>query len=807
MLRKFINLIPFPKRKPRRRKKQRTLGGRLFTKARFMALSFALPVLGGVFLGGFLAFARTVPSIMELKQEVIPPGSSIFADDDTLIGELKVRKGEFVPIGNMPPDLINALVATEDQNFWDHGGIDYVAIVRAAITDLLKREIVSGASTITMQLAKNTFLTSEKTFRRKLKEVVLSYRIERSLTKEEILEMYLNRIYLGKGAFGVEMASQRYFDKSVRDLTLPEAAMLAGLPKAPSAYSPFNNFQKAKDRQEVVLRRMESEGYISHRQRLNAIKASIFLSDKRGDSIENNYFMDYVKNYLVERYGKDQVYRGGMKVYTTMNKRAQEEAQVAIRKGLRDLDKRRGFRGPIAQLDLETEAEEFGKRLYRTALPAVGDVMKGLVLEVETEKATIKAGTLTGTLSLEDARWAENSIDWEEMKTLKMEDFSLDKIINSGDVIWVGIKALDESYVEFELEQEPRVQGALVSIEPFSGFIRAIVGGYDFGKSQFNRALSAKRQAGSAFKPLIYALALEKGFTPASIIVDEEIEYESVNEEGKEEIWKPQNYSEKYYGPTTLRTALVKSRNVVTVKLVDILGVDRVTALARKMGITAEFPANLTVALGSMSISPIELTSAYGAFANRGMRMKPIGIKYITDRTGGVLETNEPEGVEVVSPQTAYLMTSILTDTVRRGTGWRAKALRRPVAGKTGTTNDYRDAWFLGYTTDLMTGVWVGFDEPRPMGPYETGSRSAAPIWVDFMKTFPRSAVSETFPEVEGLVTRVVDPKTGKLANKWTDKAYIEYFVKGTEPKEETTTIWDTKEQDPFFSAPGTPGF
>jgi penicillin-binding protein 1A len=802
MLRKFINLIPLLRRKPRRRKKSKTLGGRLFTKARFMVLFFILPIAGGILLGGFMAFARTVPSIVELKQEVIPPGSSIFADDDTLIGELKVRKGEFVPISKMPPDLINAIVATEDQNFWDHGGIDFIAIIRAAVTDLVKARIVSGASTLTMQLAKNTFLSPERKLRRKLKEVVLSYRIERSLTKEEILEMYLNRIYLGKGAYGVEMASHRYFDKSVRDLTLPEAAMLAGLPKAPTKYSPFNNFQKAKDRQEVVLRRMEEEGYISHRQRLNAVKASIFLSDRKGDSIENNYFMDYVKNYLVERYGHEQVYRGGMRVYTTMNKRAQEEAQLAIRQGLRDLDKRRGFRGPIAQLDLETEAEDFGKRLYRTTLPAVGDIMKGLVMEVEAESASIKVGMLNGTLSLEDARWAENYVDWEELESLKMEDFSLNKIINAGDVIWVGIKALDESYVEFTLEQEPRVQGALVSIEPYSGFIRAIVGGYDFGKSQYNRALSASRQAGSAFKPMIYALALENGFTPASIIVDEEIEYESINEEGKEEIWKPQNYSEKYYGPTTLRNALVKSRNVVTVKLVDILGVDRVTALARKMGITCEMPANLTVALGSMSITPIELTSAYGAFANRGMRMKPIGIKYITDRTGGVLETNEPEGVEVVSPQTAFLMTSILSDTVQRGTGWRAKALRRPVGGKTGTTNDYLDAWFLGYTTDLMTGVWVGFDEPTPMGPFETGSRAAAPIWVEFMKTFPRSAVDETFPEVEGLVTRIVDPKTGKLANKWTDKAYIEYFVKGTEPKEMTTTIWETQEQDPFFSAP-----
>jgi len=795
MLRKLINAITLSSGKPHSRKKNSTLSGKLFSRARFTALFFIAPVLGGMFLGGYMAFARTVPSILELKQEVIPPGSSIYADDDTLIGELKIRKGEFVPLSNMPPDLINALIAVEDQNFWDHGGIDYFAIIRAAITDLVKARIVSGASTITMQLAKNTFLTPERKLNRKIKEVVLSYRIEGSLTKEEILEMYLNRIYLGNGAYGVEMASETYFDKSVRELTLAEAAMLAGLPKAPTKYSPFNNFELAKERQESVLKRMEEEGYISHRQRLNAIKSSIFLSDRGGDSIENNYFMDYVKNYLVEKYGQDQVYRGGLSVYTTMNKRAQEDAQAAIRAGLRELDKRRGFRGPIANIVMATEAEDFGMRLYRTSLPAVGDIMKGLVLEVDAKTAKIKAGALTGTMAIEDARWAEDYIDWENLKPLKMDKFSLDKILAPGNVIWVAIKTLDESYVEFALEQEPEVQGALVSIEPYSGFIRAIVGGFDFRKSQYNRALSAKRQAGSAFKPIIYSLALENGFTPGSIIVDEEVEFKSRNEEGKEEIWKPQNYSEKYYGPTTLREALVKSRNIVTVKLVDILGVSRVINFARKMGITSEMPYDLTVALGSMSITPIELTSAYGAFANRGIKMKPIGIKYITDSKGGVLESNEPEGVEVVSPQTAFLMTSILSDTVQRGTGWRAKALRRPVAGKTGTTNDYRDAWFLGYTTDLMTGVWVGLDEPAPMGPFETGSRSAAPIWVEYMQTFARSAVDEKFPMPEGIVSRVIDPKTGKLANNWTDKAYIEYFVKGTEPKEITTTIWQTQEQ------------
>lgn len=794
MLKKFM-----PRKKSRRKKRPQTALGRLFQTARLTIIFLILPLVSGICLGGFLAFARTVPSVMELKQqEVIPPGTHIYADDDTLIGELKILKGEFVPYSRMPQDLINALVAVEDQNFWHHGGIDYVAVLRAAITDVVSGQIVSGASTITMQLAKNTFLTPAKTFRRKFREVVLAHRIETHLSKEEILEVYLNRVYFGNGAYGVEMASQRYFDKSVRDLTLPEAAMIAGLPAAPSKYSPFVSFKLAKARQEAVLKRMEDEGYISHRQRLNAIKSSLFLSDKGGNSLENNYFLDYVKNYLEDKYGTEVVYKGGMHVYTSLNKQAQEEAQRALKEGLRELDKRRGFRGAIDHIELSEEAMAPPKRSYRTAPPAVGDIRKALVLTVEPEQAKLRIDSLVGTLSVKDAMWAASYVDFVEMKHKEIENFDLTRILKPGDTIYAGIKTLDESYVEFTLEQQPRVQGALVSIEPYSGYIRAIVGGYDFGKSQYNRALYAKRQAGSAFKPIIYALALQSGFTPASMIVDEEVEYDNPE---KDEPWKPRNYSGKYYGPTRLREALVKSRNVVTVKIVDILGVDRVIDFARHMGIEEELPRDLTIALGSMSITPLELTSTYGAFANGGKKMKPIGIKYITDSQGRVLESNEPDATEVISPQVAFLMTSILTETVQHGTGWRAKALGRPVAGKTGTTNDYRDAWFLGYTTDLITGVWVGFDEPTPMGPYETGSRAAAPIWVNFMKSFPARAAQQDFPVADGITTRIIDPATGLLANRWTAKAYMEYFIKGTEPTEKTTTIWQTMEQDNLFKA------
>jgi penicillin-binding protein 1A len=804
--------------------------------ARFTALALILPIIVGVLIGGLLAFARSVPSIADLRSDVTPPSTKIYADDDVLIGELKVMKGKYVKIDKVPQDMLNAVISVEDSHFWEHSGIDYLAIIRAATKDIIKRHLKEGGSTITQQLAKITFLTSEKTFRRKIKEAILAHRIERDLSKEEILELYLNRVYFGHGAYGIEMAAQKYFNKTAGELTLPEAALLAGMLKSPSAYTPYRNIKKARNRQEIVLRRMEDEGHINRKQKEEARKAQIYLSKASTDDGSNNYFIQHVKAYLMDKYGAETIYKGGLKVYTTLDRNAQAVAQRAVQKGLRDHDKRRGWRGPVAHKDLETEKDTKSGVVFRTMPPGVGDIVKAVVIYVDKKKANLEMAGLMGALSVKDAEWANKVFDNESQETKPIEKFDLEKILSQGDVVMVRVKSMKDGNVKVALEQEPEAQGALVSVESHSGYIRALVGGYDYGKSEYNRGLYARRQAGSAFKPFIYAVALDNGFTPASVILDEEITFEDEaaedpedpedgavekkkadgesaegesekSEEGDEDeedediVWTPRNYDDKYHGPTRLRDALAYSRNVVTVKLVDDIGIEKVIRFATKMGMErSELPRDLTISLGSLSISPLELTSSYGAFANGGVKMEPICIKYVTDRKGRVIESNEPRGARVLDLKSAFLMTTMLKDVVSYGTGWRARALKRPVAGKTGTTDDYRDAWFMGYTTEIVTGVWVGFDDMRPLGPEETGSRAASPIWVDFMRTVSASTAPRDFPMPDGIVSRRIDPVTGLLANRWTEGAVVEYFLAGTEPKTQAPSIWQTNEPSvPFF--------
>lgn len=761
----------------------------LTKKIRFFFLLIILPVMVGAAAGGYLALDRGVPSIAELKNYRTAPSTKIYAEDDTLIGQLKLQKGVFTPFEKMPKDLINAVVAVEDSHFWKHSGIDYLAILRAAIKDALHMRLREGGSTITQQLAKITFLTPEKTLIRKLKEVVLATKIENNLSKDEIMELYLNRAYFGHGAFGAEMASRVYFGKSVGELNLPESALLAGLLKAPNGYSPFNDFDRAKARQKVVLMRMEEEGYITRKQREEAAASSIYLSYAVDEEDTFNYFVEYIRKYLVGKYGADVVYKGGLKVYTTLNRHAQLEAQRSIRKGLRDIDKRRGFRGPEGHRDLkEFEASE-ASGSFRTKPPSTGDIVSGVVMQVARNKALVRASGVLGRLSVDDARWASRVLDEKTGKARDIKGFGLNKILKPGDVISVRVKSMSGGNVELALEQEPEVQGAVVVVEPYSGFIRALVGGYDYSKSEFNRALYAERQPGSAFKPIVYALALDKGYTPASIVMDEEVTYETT----PEDTWTPRNYDEEFHGPTRLRDALAYSRNVVTVKIVEDLGIKSLVDYARRIGIDSDMPRDYTLALGSLSLSPLDLTLAYSVFANGGMRMKPISIKYITDRRGRVIENNEPEGKRVMDPQTAYLVTSMMKSVIDYGTGWRAKALGRPAAGKTGTTNEYRDAWFLGFTPDLVTGVWVGFDDFKTLGEEETGSRAASPIWVDCMKAITGNMEPRDFQVPDGIVQCLIDPKTGLLANDWTPKPVMEYFKKGTEPKETAPSIWDIK--------------
>ena len=755
----------------------------------------AIAITLGVLTGGYFALVRGIPDLEEIKGYIPANGTKVYADDDTLIGEFKVEKGVYVSIDKIPDNLLKAVVAVEDNRFWHHKGVDYIAILRALLKDIEARRIKEGASTITQQLAKNVFLTSERTVARKLKEAALAYRIEKNLTKEEIIELYLNKIYFGHGAYGIEMAARSYFGKSISDVSLAEAAMLAGVIKAPSRYSAYSNFERAKERQHIVLTRMKEEGYITQEQVDTAYQEPLYLFSVKHEKYRPNYFLEYVRKYLEDEYGAAMTYKGGLRVYTTLNRNVQIAAANAVKEGLEALDKRQGYRGPVDHSDIDVKEELKDIDTLEKVVMKRGDRFPGKVLKVSSSEATVKVRGVIGKLSLADAKWADSLVDSKGELIKKLNNTNLKEIVKPGDTVTVRVKSTKGDQPLFALDQEPLAQGALVAIEPSTGYIRAIVGGYDFNSSEFNRAVYAKRQAGSGFKPIVFAAAMDHGYTPASIIIDEPLIYESE----KYGDWEPENYDEKYHGATRLREALIYSRNIVTVKLIDDIGVGNVIGFARSLGFTGPFQQDLTLGLGSLSVTPLEITSAFSVFAQGGVRMKPISVKYIIDSDENVLENNIPEGERVISPQTAYLATSMLEDVVKKGTGWRARALRRPVAGKTGTTNEYKDAWFVGYTPELAAGVWVGFDNMRSLGEDETGSKAAAPIWVMFMKKalsdiapFDGGDVEKRpFPVPEGIVTGVIDPITGLLATSDTDQM-VEFFKEGTVPTVYSTDFYRT---------------
>jgi len=761
-------------------------------KIKVIIIFTLISLAAGGIAGGYFAISGGIPSIDELKHSNPASGTKIYADDDTLIGEIKVEKGIFVPLSGIPKNMINALIAVEDSRFWKHGGIDYIAIGRAIVKDVMHVSLKEGGSTLTQQLAKVVFLSSEKTIKRKLMEASLAMKMEKSLTKQEILELYLNRVYFGHGAYGVEMASRVYFGKPAKSLTLGEAAIIAGLVKAPTQYSPYNDLSRAKDRQLTVLARMEEEGYIKKAEKDAAYAQPLYLSSPRKGVESGSYFVEYIKKYLEEKYGEDAVYKTGLKVYTTVNKGMQAAAVNAVQSGLKEVDKRRGWRGAIEhKKDVDIEKELRGKELSATVTINPGDIYSGLVLRVSDKEATIKTRGVIGKLSIKDAGWASKILN-KDGSSKVLQNFSLASILKPGDVIRVSIKSIRNKNIQLALEQEPEVEGALVAVEPYTGFIRAMVGGYDFARSDFNRAIYAKRQPGSAFKPIIYSAAMDNGFTPASIINDEAVTYAG----GAKGEWSPENYDHKFYGPTRLREALAYSRNVVTVKLVEAMGIDSLLNFARTVGIQSDMPRNFSIALGSFSITPFELAMVYDVFASNGMKVKPISIKYLTDKGGKVLESNEPEPEQVISPQTSFLTTSMMEDVIKYGTGWRAKSLGYPVSGKTGTTNDYKDAWFVGFTSNLVACTWVGLDNYKTLGALETGARAASPIWVSFMNSALKER-PEPFSPPEGIVSNYIDPKTGLLSRDET--GLKEYFKEGTQPKQYSSgkSAWEQKESSP----------
>ncbi len=727
---------------------------------------------------------RDLPSVEELRSYKPPAGTKVYAADDVLIGEFKMERGMYVPIRDFPKPLIQAVLATEDSRFFEHRGIDYISIVRALLKDIAHRGFKEGGSTITQQLAKILYLSHEKTLRRKLREAILAVRIERELSKEEILELYLNRAYFGEGAYGVEMASRVYFGKPVREIDLPEAAMLAGLLKSPVYYSPYRDLKRAEDRMRLVLMRMEKEGFLRPSERRAAAAKGFSLGPVNtgvGKAVYG-YFLSHVRDYLEDKYGTETVYTGGLRVYTTLRRWAQIQAARALREGIEEADKARGWRGPLKHIEgLKVQKE---LRSAAEASPDVlrslkGELLRATVLRVYGDRAILKVNGIYGVLRREDALWARKvSLPGKGPRLYDEEDFDLKKILSVGDVILVKLKSVDGGVAYVSLGQEPLVQGALVAVQPQTGYIEAMVGGYDYRKSQFNRVLDARRQPGSAFKPIVYALAFEKGLTPATVIEDEPVSYP----DGSGGEWTPLNYDRLYHGPVRLREALVHSYNVATVRLAESLGVDDLVSFAAACGFSGKIPRDLSLALGSITVSPLELAMCYTVFANGGVRMEPIAIKRVVSPDGRVLEDNSPEGYVVTSPEVAYLTTTILMDVISRGTGRRAAGLGISSAGKTGTTDNFRDAWFIGYTPGLLAGVWIGYDDAASLGAGMSGGRVAAPVWLDFMRAVTRYD-SGDFIKPPNVVKYFIDKTTGLRVLDASGDAVEEYFIEGTEPE------------------------
>jgi penicillin-binding protein 1A len=772
-------------------------------------LGLVLFLCGGLAsLVGYYSISKDLPKISSLSDYHPSVITTVYADDGRNIAEFFKERRIVIPLAEMPSMLIDAFVAAEDSRFYKHKGIDFISIIRAFFKNLEAGTIVQGGSTITQQVTKSFLLTPERSYKRKIREAILAYRIDKAFSKKDILYLYLNQIYLGHGAYGVQAASENYFAKSIKELNLAECAMLAGLPQAPSKYSPFRNPERAKQRQIYVLNRMVEEGYITNIEATEAINTQLDIKPRRNLYIEKvPFYTEHVRRHLEKKYGSEVLYTQGLKVYTAVNIDMQKIAREEIQKGLADLDKREGFRGPLQRVKAE-EVESFSQTLQEEfdKNPIVeGSVVKGVVIAVDDGKkiVTVRLGKSQGVIDFEDMKWARKPDPTVAYHQVKLKYPS--QALAAGDVILVKVKGKEEGQDlwALALEQVPVAQAALMCIEAETGLVKAMIGGRDFKETQFNRAIQSRRQPGSAFKPLIYAAALDKEFedperfyTPATVIVDSAIVFK---DEERDFTWKPRNYKETFYGPTLLRKALAKSRNLVTIKILQDIGVDYAIEYATRLGIDSTLSRDLSIALGSSGISLLELLKAYSVFANQGYLVDPVFILKVEDRNGNVLEEMAPERRKAMEKSTAYIMTSLLEGVVKNGTGWRAKALKRPAAGKTGTTNNLYDAWFVGYTPQYITGVWVGLDEEAPMGKSETGSRAASPIWLGFMQRALEGKPVEVFQPPEGVVFAKIDADTGLLPIAESENVIFECFKDGTVPIEHTKAPDVISEKEDFF--------
>ena len=843
-------------------------------------------------------FSRGLPQIITVEDyrpltvtRILGAGGK----EDSEIGEFFKERRYLIPYDKIPDTVVKAFIAAEDDRFFEHPGINIASIIRAGIANFRAGHVVQGGSTITQQVAKSLLLTSQRSLDRKIKEVILASRIEKNLTKQQILYLYLNQIYLGHGAYGVQAATRTYFRKDISQISVAEAALLAGMPQAPGKYSPLLNSKRAKERQLYVLRRMMENHFITQSQMNEA--ANLPLRVYHDEDLNGKYapyFVEHIRRYLIEKYGEKAVYEEGLRVSVPVTRELSESSTKSLRKGLLALDKRIGYRGPLKHLATQDEMEKFleqsrlkmieRKAHFQMFMPDgrmdpieamknsgmdsdsdlldPGELYEAVVTGFDNGKksAHVMIGAVRGELSIANMKWAKPVRDDKNPSEWRPEPSLPSKVFKKGDVILVGLPETTpgtkpgespkkEAFIPVALEQEPVVQGALLSMDVQTGHVLSMIGGYSFESSEFNRAIQAARQPGSAFKPVIYASALEKGFTPASVIVDSPLVFRDADGSSA---WKPSNYEEKFYGDTTFRQALIKSRNIPTVKIVQAVQVPYLIEYARRLGMGGQFNLDLSISLGSATSSLLDLTRVYALFPRLGRKITPIFISKVEDRDGKVIEELKPDeprsptlappapateiaaapvtGVsptatdavnsignterkvvfpayplaedpaQLMDPRIAFVMTHLMTEVVTFGTGHGAKSLGRPAAGKTGTTNDSIDAWFMGFTPHVVTGVWVGYDNQKSLGPGETGARAALPIWLSFMKDAVKPYPPMDFPVPQGVVFENIDPNTGKLAAANSSTAIKEAFISGTEPTVEGAAVErESKMQSDFF--------
>ena len=741
-------------------------------------ISLSLLMLLSIIIISILwTYSSNLPDYQFLKNYKPSVSSKVYSGNGKLVADFSKEKRIFVPYNSIPKNVINSFLSAEDKNFFSHPGVDAKGVLRAVInnvSNIISSKRLEGASTITQQVAKNFLLTSEVSINRKIKEAILAFRIERALSKERILELYLNQIYLGSGAYGVAAASLEYFDKSIKDLNYAEASLLAALPKAPSRYNPYRDIELAKFRRDLVLKNLFDNGYINIKLFKKFQNESINLNKSKRIYLEDSqYYIEYVRKNVIENFTYDEVYKQGFNINIPINLELQKVVTETLRDGLISYDKRKGWRGPLANRSYN---EKWNKNLDKFKLEnsinwqlAIVKKLRKFSAEIETE------GKLNGKIEFKDISWTK-------------KEFS--KLFKIGDIIYV--KKIND--INYSLKQLPKVNGGMIVMDPYTGRVLALSGGFSFKQSEFNRATQALRQPGSAFKPFIYALALENDYTPTSLILDAPLVLDQGDDLKK---WKPENYGKKFYGPSTLRTGLEKSRNLMTVRIAQNLGLTKIINFSKSLGIYENPRELMSISLGAAETTLLKLTSAYSAFVNKGKLVDPILIDRIQDSEGKTIFNNDKRKCidcdqisylgkdypsikndykQVFSPQTAYQMTTILEGVVKRGTGKKLKDLNLNIAGKTGTTNKNTDTWFIGFTSNLLIGVYVGSDNPMSLGKYETGSKTALPIFKDFIKKTVKKADARPFKAAKGMIMMVVDPITGQKAKFSSKNTIIEVY-------------------------------